>query len=244
MNMKIGLVQYRYINNDIAFNLSQIEKAMISSRNKADLLCFGETFLQGFDALNWSFENDRNIAVTQDSEIIQHLCEMTVHYGIDLLFGYIERDGESLYSSCMVIEKGRILHNYRRVSIGWKEHSITDDHYREGTEITPFVYHDRKILLALCGDLWEYPERFHTDALMIWPVYVDFTIEEWHEEFEQEYPKQALLAAEETLMINSVTDSPKAVGGTFHMKNGRIIAKLPYDTEDILYVTIRAPSHS
>ena len=68
--------------------------------------------------------------------------------------------------------------------------------------------------------------------------------EEWLEEFEQEYPKQALLAAEETLMINSVTDFPKAVGGTFHMKNGRIIAKLPYDTEDILYVTIRDPSHS
>lgn len=50
--MKIGLASYKFINQDLSFNLSQIEKAMQAAQGSVDLLCFGETFLQGFDALN------------------------------------------------------------------------------------------------------------------------------------------------------------------------------------------------
>ena len=47
--MRIGLVSYRCENKNIAFNISQIEKAFREAKGKADLLCFGEAFLQGFD---------------------------------------------------------------------------------------------------------------------------------------------------------------------------------------------------
>lgn len=49
--MILGLATYKFINNDIEFNISQIEKAIKSSEN-IDILCFGEAFLQGFDAFN------------------------------------------------------------------------------------------------------------------------------------------------------------------------------------------------
>ena len=51
--MKIGLVSYRCENRNIAFNMKQIENAMRRSQGKADLVCFDEAFLQGFDALCW-----------------------------------------------------------------------------------------------------------------------------------------------------------------------------------------------
>lgn len=50
--MKIGLVSFECKNKDIDFNLSQIHKAMSEMQGKVDVLCFGETFLQGFVSLS------------------------------------------------------------------------------------------------------------------------------------------------------------------------------------------------
>ncbi len=235
--MIIGLAAYRFINNDTAFNLSQMEKAMKSARGKADLVCFGETFLQGFDALSWDYEYDKAIAVTQDSEIIEKLAAFTCQYGVDLLFGYIERAGEQLYSSCMLLSEGKVLHNYRRMSIGWKEYSRTDGHYCEGECAEDFVYRDRKMRIALCGDLWEFPEKFKTDGLLLWPVYVNFSLPEW-QQYEQEYAQQAALAASKTLLVNSISRDPDALGGAFCFENGCITDRLPYGTENILYIEV------
>ena len=114
--MKLGLASYQFRNKDIAFNLSQIEKAMQESQGKVDLLCFGESFLQGFDSLVWNYEIDKDMAISQNSSVMDKLCNLTVQYKIDLLFGYVKKNGESIYSSCAVIEKGKIIHNYRRIS--------------------------------------------------------------------------------------------------------------------------------
>ena len=65
MNQKltIGLAQYKFINKDISFNLGQVKKAMEACKGKVDLLCFGESFLQGFDSLSWDYERDKHIAL-------------------------------------------------------------------------------------------------------------------------------------------------------------------------------------
>lgn len=235
--MKIGLAVYQFINNDISFNVSQIEKAMAAARGKVQLLCFGETFLQGFDAMNWDYAHDREVAVTQDSKIIRTLRGMTLRYGVDLLFGYLEREDERLYSSCMVIEKGEILHNYRRISKGWKYYWVTDGHYCEGDAPSDFVYQGKKFRIALCGDLWDYPERFQTEGILLWPVYVNFSLPDW-QRYEQEYAQQAALAASQTLLINSITKEPEAIGGAFCYEKGQITARLPYHTEGILSVQV------
>ena len=127
--MKIGLASYRCENRDMQFNIRQIERAMKETRGKADLLCFGEAFLQGFDSLCWEYEKDRHMAVEQSSETILHLRKLTERYGQALLTGYIEKEQDRLYSSCIVLAGGEIVHNYRRVSRGWKEYTRTDFHY-------------------------------------------------------------------------------------------------------------------
>ena len=235
--MRIGLASYEFKNNDIGFNLSQIEKALKESRGQVELLCFGETFLQGFDALTWDYERDKHIAVSQDSPIMGRICDLTVQYGTDLLFGYIEREGEFLYSSCAVIEKGKLIHNYRRISKNWKEYSLTDDHYREGTTTDEFQYHGKSIMIGLCGDLWLFPERFKTKELLIWPVYVNFDLEEW-KTCEGEYAQQAMLAAPKAVLINSLTKDPVSHGNAFYFHNGKVESKLEYDREKVLVVSL------
>lgn len=235
--MKIGLASYRFENGGIEHNLSQIEKALARARGDVDLLCFGETFLQGFDALSWGYERDKDIAVSVDSEIMRRLCKLTLDYGTDLLLGYIERDGDGIYSSCAVIAGGEVVHDYRRISKGWKEYAITDGHYREGASTEGFSYRGVPIKIALCGDLWDCPERFETDGLLIWPVYVNFGLDEWSRQ-EGEYAAQARLAARRTLMVDPLSDDPVSHGGAFYFVDGRIEAKLPYDTEGILIVQV------
>ncbi len=218
--------------------MSRIELAMKRSAGKADLLCFPEAFLQGFDSLCWDYETDRMTALEISSDTFQQLKNLTVRYGISLITGYIEKDREKLYSSCAVISDGEIIHNYRRISKGWKEYSITDDHYCEGTEIKPFQLYGTEMNLALCGDLWEFPEKFRTKNPLIWPVYVNYTVEEWNNGGLDEYAAQAALVSDRVLMINPIDRDPVNHGGSFFFHNGKTAAGIPFDAEDILIVDI------
>lgn len=236
--MRIGLVSYQCKNRNIAFNMKQIELAMQRSAGKADLLCFGEAFLQGFDALCWDYEADKTIARELSSDTISQLRIWTIQYGISLIVGYIEKFEEKLYSSCVVLSNGEILYNYRRISKGWKEFSITDSHYCEGNQTSAFRFHGKEMTLALCGDLWEFPDRFKTDQLLIWPVYVNYTVEEWNQGVLDDYAAQAALAADDVLMINPIDREPVNHGGSFYFHKGQPVAKLPFDKEGILIVEI------
>lgn len=234
--MKIGLAPFEFKNNDIEFNMSQIEKALEKSE-KVDILCFGETFLQGFDSLNWDYENDKEVAVTQDNARFEKLKELSLMYETALLFGYIEKENETLYSSCAVIARGSVIYNYRRISRGWKEFDITDEHYQEGTEVGFFSFKGHDVTIALCGDMWDMPERFKTEDVLIWPVYVNFSLEEW-KQYKVEYAEQANFAARRVLMINSISKNPDSHGGAFYFKDGAIEAQMEFDREKILVVEV------
>jgi len=215
--MKIALASARFVNGDISFNLRQIERYMVQAKELgAELVCFGEAFLQGFDALCWDWERDREAAVSTDSALFQTLLRLTEKTGIDLLLGFLERDGETLYSSCALLGGGKLLHRYRRVSRGWKDFRKTDGHYREGDDVTPFSYRGKTCLMALCGDLWDFPERFRQGQdVLFWPVYVNFSLEECREAFRTDYARQARSVCTRTLLIGSVTapPDPEAFGG-------------------------------
>lgn len=130
----------------------------------------------------------KTIAAELSSDTIDRLRSWTEQYGISLITGYFERDREKLYSSCVVLSDGEIIHNYRRISRGWKEFTKTDEHYCEGDETGSFRLCGKNMMIALCGDLWDAPERFQTEHLLIWPVYVNFTPEEWNNGELDEYP--------------------------------------------------------
>ena len=234
--MRIALAAYEFRNGDVDFNLKNMERAAAKAGGSADMLCFGESFLQGFDALCWSFEKDRLIAIERHGETMRRIEKMSRTYNIDIIFGYFELDGGSIYSSCAVIEHGRLTHNYRRISVGWRE-TGTDAHYKEGDEICVFDYRGQKLMLALCGDMWDMPERFKTEGVLIWPVYVNFSLEEWRE-YEQEYAEQAMLAADRALLVNPISREPESIGGAFFFENGRIAERLEYKEEELLFVEL------
>lgn len=219
--------------------MHQIERALKEAAGKADLLCFGEAFLQGFDSLIWEYKTDQRTAVPADGEIMQQLCRWTEEYRTALMTGYIEKADDKIYSSCIVLSEGKTLFNYRRITKGWKDFRRTDSHYCEGTDVSSFCLHGTDIRIALCGDLWDRPELFKTDDhLLIWPVYVNYSLEDWENGILADYARQAGTAASRTLMVNPLDADPVNHGGAFCFQEGKIIKRIPFDQEGILIAEI------
>lgn len=235
--MQIALASYECINNDTDFNLRQIERALQAAPGAA-LVCFGEAFLQGFDAFSWDYARDRGVAVAQDNEIFRNLRALSIKYNTGLAFGYLERAGEALYSSYAVILDGRLACNYRRLSRGWKEYRRTDEHYREGERVCSFSLGGHEITIALCGDLWDMPERFRSDDLVLWPVYCEYTPDEWQRSAGAEYASQASKVCPRVLMVNSICKAEGCYGGAFDFCRGHIAAALPHAHEALLLAEI------
>lgn len=237
--MKIALASAQIIDRDIKYNLSQMERYMKEAKAMgADLVCFGEAFLQGFNALSWHYQKDKKIALNMASIEFMQIKTLTIEIGIDVLFGYNELDDSTIYSSCALISNGIIIHNYRRISRGWKEYSKTDGHYKEGESVDIFDYKGKKLAIALCGDLWDYPERYALgEDLLLWPVYVCWTKEEWENGGKFEYAKQAKQCCDNTLYVNSICEHD-AFGGAAHFLGGDIKKELPIFSEGILIIDV------
>lgn len=238
--MKVSLVTARFINNDLAHNLSQVEKYMrLAKEEGAELVCFGEAFLQGFDAMNWEYAHDKDVAITLDSPDFQKLLSLSEDIQVDLMIGFLEKEGEKLYSSCALICAGKLFHRYRRISQGWKEYTLTDGHYCEGCEVTPFLYRGRKCLITVCGDLWEYPEKFKPgEDLLFWAVFLNYPMEEWKNGIEQEYADQAGDVCKETLLFDSLCDEENVFGGCCHFIDKKTVHALETGEEGLLTLEI------
>ena len=237
--MKIALAPARIRDRDIEYNLSQMERCMAGAKQAgAALVCFGETVLQGFDALTWCFETDQTMAVSTDSALFAEICRLSAKHGIDLLFGYVERSGDALYSACALIAEGKLYHNYRRISRGWKEYTKTDEHYREGDSVQVFHYKGKRCVIGLCGDLWDYPERFCVGAeVLFWPVYTSWTVAEWESRVKEEYARQAGKCCPRALYVNPLCGED-AFGGAAYFENGTVKQELPLGKEGFLFVEV------
>lgn len=152
--MRCALASLGFVNEEVAYNKQVILDTMKKYAKDADIVIFGEAFLQGFYGVNFDVEHDERLAVSQQDSVIKEICDAAKAYGIAVSFGFIEKAEGYFYSSQITIDAfGRILDVYRRVSPGWKEAFATQQ-YREGNGFHVFSYMDKRIVVGLCGDFW------------------------------------------------------------------------------------------
>ena len=234
--MKIALASAPVKNRNIEFNIQAMIDAIKNVSNQADLIVFGESVLQGFDSLCWDYETDKHMAVALTDTPIQRMREAAKECGIAVSFGFIECIEDALYSSQIFIDAdGSIATVFHRVSMGWKEYSKTDDHYREGKHFEKFRYAGKSFAIGLCGDLWTDGKPEEMKALnadvVLWPVWCDYEADEWNSSIKYEYAEQAALCGDCVMLVNpfcadeDATDS--AAGGAVHFQNGNIITQIP-----------------
>ncbi len=245
--MKIALASSPVVTKDIQYNLSSILQTIQQCTGKADLVLFGETVLQGFDCLTWNYETDCHMAVAQHNTTIAQVCAAAKQHQIAVSFGYIEKADGALFSSQIVInDQGSVIHNFHRVSVGWKEYWHTDAHYREGSNFQAFSYRGKRFSIGLCGDLWtdgrpEEMRRLNAD-IVLWPVWCDYNAQEWNERVKFDYARQAALCGGHVLYVNpfcadqGATDA--AAGGAAWFRAGAIIQEAPAGKPNILIVEL------
>ena len=238
--MRIALISDKIEDRQVPRQLQQIKYYL--RHVDADLLCFGESFLQGMDGIRFQYEYDRQVALTVDAQPIQQLQIWAKNEGKALSFGMIEREGETLYSVNLVIDKnGALVNRYRRQSVGWKTEEA-DAHYREGDAFMPFNLEGKQLAVAICGDLWhdgilERAKTLKPDA-MLWPLYIDYSPADWETE-QYEYAARVAQLPYPVLLINSFSEYANAAkGGAYVFRDGNIVCKSPLGNIGILEVEI------
>ena len=245
-NMKCALAAMGFIDGDLQHNKRVIIDTMKNYSDTADIVIFGEAFLQGFYCADFNVEHDEKIAVSRSDSIITEICSAAEKYKLAVSFGFIEKEGDLFYSSQLTVDQaGKVIDLYRRVSPGWKE-SFADEHYREGEEFHSFLFLDRKVVVGLCGDLWfdtniDRINKLHPD-IVFWPVYTDFNEHEWNTSEKLEYAAQAGRINSKVLYVNSLCKDREAddiaKGGAVLFAGGRIEAEIPSGQEGILVVEV------
>lgn len=238
--MKISLMTTHFVNKDLSHNIAEMERGMwLAKQHEAELVCFGEAFLQGFDSMTWCYEHDREVAVSTDSDTFKRLIDLSSNIQIDLMFGFLERKGEKLFSSCALVGEGGLIHLYRRISKGWKEYDRTDYHYCEGCIPQPFWYRGKKCMIAICGDLWEYPSEFSRgEDILFWPVFINYPMDEWKNGVGNEYARQAAQACKEVLLVDSLGGGKNVFGGCCRFRDGCMTQSIETGEEGMLTVEV------
>ncbi len=245
--MKIALASSPVRTRDIRHNLSSMLQTIERCAGKADMVLFGESTLQGFDCLNWDYETDCYMAVSREDPRMMQIRDAAKQNQLAVSFGYIEKADGALFSSQIVIDAaGKVIHNFHRVSVGWKEYWHTDDHYQEGANFEAFFYGGKRFAIGLCGDLWTEgrPEEMRglNVDIVLWPVWCDFTAQKWNEDIKYAYAQQAALCGDHVLLVNPFCadqgDAETASGGAAYFKMGMLAQEAPAGQCGVLIVEI------
>lgn len=90
--------------------------------------------------------------------------------------------------------------------------------------------------MALCGDMWDFPEKFRLgEDVLLWPLYCSYTREDWLSGTLTEYAQQCRDHAPLTLMINSICEGD-SLGGCAVYRAGQVAQLLEPGTDGLLYV--------
>ncbi len=232
--MKIVLCSAESRAGDIEYNFSQIKFFLDKTKNeKPDMILFGESFLQGFDALCFDYKKDIHRALGINSVPIAEIKKYAALQKTAIGFGFYENDCGGIYSSYLIAGKnGETLCLYKRISQGWR---ITDTcaDYREGKHFIEFEFEGKKLSLFICGDLWE-DNLLHkiidlnADAFL-WPVFCGYSVAEWEND-KTDYAARTAILDKPVLFVNSLTEdlhNKKTGGGAFVWHLGKLIKELP-----------------
>lgn len=80
--MKYALAAVGFINEDIEYNKAVLADTLRKCAGRADVVIFGEAFLQGFYGINFIAKHDTTVSISRDDMIIREICSMAKEYTI------------------------------------------------------------------------------------------------------------------------------------------------------------------
>lgn len=147
--MKIGILQID-ISKDINENIAKISKMILD--NNADIFLLPELSDRGYLYSN----REEIFSITTELEknlLINKLKNITLENKKSVIVGVAEKDGDKIYNSAIVIDKGNLIGTYRKIHLTEFEKNF----FEAGKENKIFEIQGVNIGLQICFDVW-FPE--------------------------------------------------------------------------------------
>lgn len=251
--MVIQLVQS--FNENLATILLKTKEAAAMG---ADLVVFPEASLTGL-INNDNPGHDLKLGIEIPSETTLVLCQQAKESSVYLALGLLEREGQVLYNSAILISPdGEIILKHRRISRGWHGPNADESVYGHGEAVECIDTVLGKIGFLICGDLFDVDldevARLNLDYLLYPYVRCSgesgYVQERWEREEEHEYVRRVVRTKATSFMVSYIAFADicgdlcsecqgGAYGGAMVVSpNGKIIAKKPLWEEGMLLVDV------
>lgn len=156
--MKVGYIQTSPIFGDKRCNFKEIEKLITKLR--ADLIVLPELFATGYTFV--SKEEALSLAENNDGETAQFLIKVAQLTESVIVGGFIEKDGEKVYNSAMIVSEKGVIGTYRKLHLYFKEKLW----FTPGNKpLKIYKINDVNIGVMICFD-WFFPETARTLTLL------------------------------------------------------------------------------
>jgi predicted amidohydrolase len=145
--MKIAVSQMPDVRGDVARATELIRTfTMEAACQGADLVCFPEGFVQGYDL---DPTHVARVAIEADSPAFDDVWNHLAALDPVVVFGWIEREGDRFYNAAVAIEHGQILARYRKICLLPPERTV----FGAGWDCPVFEVRGIRVALLICHDL-------------------------------------------------------------------------------------------
>ncbi|TES94158.1 MAG: acyltransferase [Promethearchaeota archaeon] len=156
--MKVGYIQTSPIFGETAQNFKQVENLL--GNTKADLIVLPELFATGYTFV--SKEEAESMAENTKGETTNFLMRLAEKTDAVVVGGFIEKEGNHIFNSSMIVSKGEVLGTYRKLHLYYKEKLW----FSPGNKpLKIYEVKNTKVGIMICFD-WFFPETFRTLALL------------------------------------------------------------------------------
>jgi len=155
---KVGYVQTSPLFGDKEKNFEQIENLLVDV--KADLIILPELFSTGYTFV--SKDEAVSLAETSKGKTSHFLMSISKMTGAVIVGGYVEKAGNDIYNSAMIVSNNQVIDSYRKIHLYYKEKIW----FSPGDKpIKVYEINKIKIGIMICFD-WIFPEMARSLALL------------------------------------------------------------------------------
>lgn len=149
--IKIAACQPVDIQGDLEKSLSVIvDYSSKAEALNAKLLCFPECFMQGY-IVHEGYT--KNLAIDLTSTEFKSVLDRLRSIQLVLVIGLIEKEGQHIFNTAVVIKEGKVLGRYRKHMLVGTENGV----FEAGSDFPVFDIDGLRFGINICNDL-NYPE--------------------------------------------------------------------------------------
>ncbi len=249
--MKVALAVIK-VTGDRDQNLGvMLEGIHEAARSKADLVVFGEAAPTGL-INNDDPVHDLMVAEPVPGPTTNTLAQCAKDAGIYVASGVLEKAGDSLYDSAVLIDRcGDVVLKYRRISPGWHGPKADPSVYRHGEAIPWAETPLGSFAFVICGDLFDETLVERVRALNVdWLLFPfarcfddgSYDQRRWDQEEKGEYTRYGAKTGAVCFMVNYLSERDLD-GGSFGGAmvvgpDGSVLAEMPLGKPGLLLVDV------